>query len=75
MNKEMLTFGDTEFEKNKFYCLKNPIFLEDVDIEKVLVPNKISSSEKFINTLLITCIMSKDITYNAFQNKHSCKTL
>ena len=31
----MLTFGDIEIEKNKFYCLKNPIFLEDADIEKV----------------------------------------
>ena len=46
MGKEILTFGDIEIEKNKFYCYKSPIFLKDVDIEKVLVSNKISSGEK-----------------------------
>ena len=45
MSKKNLTFGDTEIEKNKFYCIKS-YFLEDVDIEKV--SNKISSSEKTI---------------------------
>ena len=38
MGKEILMFGDIEIE--------NPIFLKDVDIQKVLVSNKISSSEK-----------------------------
>ena len=35
-----------EIEKNKFYRYKTPIFLKDVDIEKVLVSNKISFGEK-----------------------------
>ena len=26
MGKEILTFGDTEIEKTKFYCNKIPIF-------------------------------------------------
>ena len=44
---EILTFGDIEIEKNKFYCSKSPIFfLKDVDIQKVLISNKISSGEK-----------------------------
>ena len=30
------------------------IFLKDVDIEKVLISNKISFGEKTINTLLVT---------------------
>ena len=42
MGKEILTFGKTEIEKNKFYCHITPIFLGDVDTEKVLVSNKIS---------------------------------
>ena len=46
MGKEILTFGNIEIEKNKFYRSKTPISLKDVDIEKVLVSNKISSSEK-----------------------------
>ena len=45
MGKEILTFGNIEIEKNKCYRDKTPIFL-DVDIEKVLVPNKISFDEK-----------------------------
>ena len=40
MSKEILTFGNTEIEKYKFYLHKTPIFLGDVDIEKVLVSNK-----------------------------------
>ena len=46
MGKEILTFGDIKIEKNKFYCQKSPIFIKDVDIEKVLVSNKISFAEK-----------------------------
>ena len=43
MGEEILTFGNIKIEKNKFYHHKSPIFLEDVNIEKVLVSNKISS--------------------------------
>ena len=57
MGKEILTFGDIEIEKKKNYCLKTPILLKDVDMEKVLVSNKISLGEKTINTLLVTFIM------------------
>ena len=46
MGKAILIFGDIETEKNKFYCHKTPIFLKDVDVEKVLVSNKIYFGEK-----------------------------
>ena len=46
MDKEILTFGDTEIEKNKFCRYKSPIFKKDADIEKLLVSNKIFSGEK-----------------------------
>ena len=46
MHKEILTFGYTEIEKDKFYRHKCPVFLEYVDIEKVFVSKKISSDEK-----------------------------
>ena len=45
----MLTFDNIEkikFEKNKFYCHKTPILLRDVNIEIVLVSNKISFDKK-----------------------------
>ena len=41
-----MTFADTEIEKDKFYGHKRPIFLENANIEKVLVSSKISSDEK-----------------------------
>ena len=53
MGKEVLTFGDIEIEKNKFYPPKTFIFLKDVDVEKVLVSNKST-----ISTLLLTCIVA-----------------
>ena len=46
MGKEIVTFGNIEIEKNKFYCHRTPIFLEDVDIEKVLISSKIYFGEK-----------------------------
>ena len=46
MGKEILTFLDIEIEKNKFYRHKTPILLRDVDIEKVLISNKVSCGEK-----------------------------
>ena len=46
MRKEILTFGDNEIEKNKFYHSKSPIFLGDVDTETVLESDKISFGEK-----------------------------
>ena len=46
MGKEIFRFVDIEIEKNNFYRHESPIFLKDVDIEKVLVSNKISSGKK-----------------------------
>ena len=59
MGDEILTFGNVEIEKNEFYYYKSPIFLKDVDIEKVLVSKKIPSGEKnykyFISYLYDDC--------------------
>ena len=38
-----------KLKKKIFYLRKRPIFLEDVDIEKLLVSNNISSGEKNYN--------------------------
>ena len=46
MGKEILTSVVIEIEKNKFYRHKSPISLNNVDIGKVLVSNKISFGEK-----------------------------
>ena len=44
MDKQILTFGDTEIEKNKFYL--NSYFLGNVDIKNIIVFNNISFGEK-----------------------------
>ena len=44
MCKEILTFEDIEIEKKNLYHNNTPIFLRDVDIEKVC--NKISFGKK-----------------------------
>ena len=54
-------FVNIKTEKNRFYCHKTPIVLKDVDIEKVLVSNKISFGEKNVSTLLVTCIMIRKL--------------
>ena len=46
MDKEILPSGDIEIEKNKFYHNTSLISLKDLDTEKLLVSNKISSGEK-----------------------------
>ena len=46
MNKETLRFASTEMKKNIFYCHKSPFFEKYVDIEELLVTNKISSKKK-----------------------------
>ena len=42
----------------------SPIFLKDVDVQKVLVSNEISFSEKNLSTLLVTCIMIVKLSHH-----------
>ena len=57
MGKWILISSNIETEKHPFYHYKSPIFLDDVDTENILVSKNISSSEKAMNTFLVTCIM------------------
>ena len=57
IHNEILTFGNTEIGKNKFYSHKTPIFLGDVDIENILVFLLVKKS---ISTLYVTFIMVKE---------------
>ena len=70
MDNEILTFDNIEIEKNKFYDNKTPIFLKDVDTEKVLVSNKTSFGEKNCKYFLIE---DKDLIkkQNTIQDKVS----
>ena len=51
-----IRFGETEIEKRKSHCHKNPILIDVVDINEIIVSNKVSFHKKVLNILLITKI-------------------
>ena len=59
MGKEILAFGNIEIEKNKFHHHESPAPLRDIEIEKVLISNKVFFSEKnykyFIGCMFLSC--------------------
>ena len=46
MDKEIIATGYTEIEKRKFHHQKNPILIDDVDINKMVASNKVSFGTK-----------------------------
>ena len=58
MGREILTFVDIEIEKHKYFRYKNPIFLEDVDINNVFLLVK-----KTLNTFLDGCMIIINISH------------
>ena len=46
MNTDIKAYGDNKTENRKFQCYENPFFKENVDADKKLIWNKISSGEK-----------------------------
>lgn len=46
MSKELTVFGNTEIAKPKSHHRKNLILPEDLDIDKILRSNRVSSSKK-----------------------------
>ena len=59
-----MALGDTKIKKHRFHYHENPILVDDVDIDKKLVPSNISFGKKsFLNILLVTKIMEKSIHY------------
>ena len=43
--QKIIKFGDTEIENHKFYQHKNPIPIKNIDINKIVVSNKVSFSK------------------------------
>ena len=39
--KEIITLGDTEVKKHKFHQYKSPISINDADISKIVVSNRV----------------------------------
>ena len=45
MDQKIIKFGDTEIEKHNFHQHKNPIPISNIDINKMVVSNKVSLSK------------------------------
>ena len=46
MDKKIVKFGDFEIEKQKFHQHKRPISIKNLDINKIVVSNKVSLGKK-----------------------------
>ena len=46
MDKKVIKFGDTEIEKHEFHQHKSPILRNNIDINKIVVSNKVSFGKK-----------------------------
>ena len=49
MGKEIVNFGNNEIEKKIFHSRKNPILVNDIHIDQMLVPNKVPFGKKGFN--------------------------
>ena len=57
MNKEFLIFGNIEIDECKFHYLKNPIWIDDVDIDRILISSKVSFDKDDLENFLVTKMM------------------
>ena len=46
MGKTIINFGNIEIEKQKFYKNKSPISIKDIDINKIVVSNRVCFGKK-----------------------------
>ena len=71
MCKEILTFGDTDIEKNKFSWNKSLLKF----LKSLLYVTRFLLVKRTISTSLVTCIMiiKLNIKSNASENKRLCK--
>ena len=48
MEKTLIKFGGIEIEKQKFHQYKRPISIKNIDINQIIVSNKVSFGKKDI---------------------------
>ena len=46
MEKTIIKFGDIEIQKQKFHQHKGPVSIKNIDINKIVVSNKVSLGKK-----------------------------
>ena len=69
MKKTTIKFDDLEIQKQNFHQHIRPISVKNVDINKVIVSNKLSFGKNDLNTLLAKKIIKKLDLYVYFSQK------
>ena len=59
IEKTITKFGDIEIQKQKFHQRKGPISIKNIDINKIVVSNKIYFGKKDLNISLATKMLKK----------------
>ena len=59
IKKTITKFGDIEIQKQKFHQHKGPISIKNIDINKIVVSNKIYFGKKDLNISLATKMLKK----------------
>ena len=59
IEKTITKFGDIEIQKQKFHQHKGPISIKNIDINKIVVSNKIYFGKKDLNISLATKMLKK----------------
>ena len=59
MNKKIIKFDDTEIEVFDFYKYKNPISINEIDTNKIVVSNKFPFGKQDFNISLVTKVIKK----------------
>ena len=59
MEKIIIKFGDIEVKKQRFHQHKRPILLKYMDINEIVVSNKIFLVKEYLNISLATKMLKK----------------
>ena len=46
MNKDIITLGDIESKKHKFHYSNYSVSIKNLDVDNIIISNKVSSGEK-----------------------------
>ena len=69
IDKAVIKFGDIEIEKHKFHEHKSPISIENVDINEIVVPNKVTFGKKGFRYFIVYKDAKKLVLYAYFFQK------
>ena len=59
IEKTITKFGDIEIQKQKFHRRKGPISIKNIDINKIVVSNKVYFGKKDLNISLAAKMLKK----------------